>query len=323
MIHAILFLAALIAIVPVLRVISVSLRPENRLLDPELDIIPRGRDARLLRARAVRDRLPAVALQQPDHHRRHGSLVGLIFAATSAYGFSRFAFPGRGVGLTALLATQLIPATMLLVPIFILAIQLDLVGTYRGLVIAYAVTSVPFSIWILKGYYDTVPVELEEAARIDGCSQLEAFWRVLLPLSTPALAIVFLFNFLAAWNEFVLARDPHRLADRPLHLAARASCASRRSSRRSGATWRRHRSSSRSRSSPCSSTAASGSISGVTARRREGMTATRLGDPPAWVADAVFYQIFPDRFARSGRVPAPGPLEAWDDAAHGQRLQGR
>ena len=95
---------------------------------------------------------------------------------------------------------------MLLVPILILAIQLDLVGTYRGLVIAYAITSVPFSIWILKGYYDTVPIELEEAARIDGCSQLEAFVRVLLPLSTPALAIVFLFNFLAAWNEFVLAR---------------------------------------------------------------------------------------------------------------------
>jgi arabinogalactan oligomer/maltooligosaccharide transport system permease protein len=108
--------------------------------------------------------------------------------------------------LTALLATQLIPATMLLVPLFILAIQLDLKDSYRGMVIAYSVTSVPFSIWILKGYYDTVPIELEEAARIDGASQLEAFWRILLPLSTPALAIVFLFNFLAAWNEFVLAR---------------------------------------------------------------------------------------------------------------------
>ena len=72
--------------------------------------------------------------------------------------------------------------------------------------IAYSVTTVPFSVWILKGYYDTVPIELEEAARIDGASQLGAFWRVLLPLSTPALAIVFLFNFLTAWNEYVLAR---------------------------------------------------------------------------------------------------------------------
>ena len=94
---------------------------------------------------------------------------------------------------------------MLLVPIYILAVQLDLVGTYRGLVIAYSVTSVPFSIWILKGYYDTVPIELEEAARVDGASQLEAFWRILLPLSTPALAIVFLFNFLAACSEYFAA----------------------------------------------------------------------------------------------------------------------
>jgi arabinogalactan oligomer/maltooligosaccharide transport system permease protein len=204
-IHAVLFIAALIAIVPVLRVISVSLRPENRLLDPQLNIIPAG---------ATLASYGHVLFETDFPQWLFNSLiitvgtalVGLIFAATSAYGFSRFAFPGRGAGLTALLATQLIPATMLLVPILILAIQLDLVGTYRGLVIAYAVTSVPFSIWILKGYYDTVPVELEEAARIDGCSQLEAFWRVLLPLSTPALAIVFLFNFLAAWNEFVLAR---------------------------------------------------------------------------------------------------------------------
>lgn len=205
LIHAALFLAALIAVVPVLRVISVSLRPENRLLSRDLNVIPEG---------ATLGSYGHVLFETDFPQWLFNSLiitigtalVGLIFAATSAYGFSRFKFPGRGVGLTALLATQLIPATMLLVPILILAIQLELIGTYRGLVIAYAVTSVPFSIWILKGYYDTVPIELEEAARIDGCSQLEAFWRVLLPLSTPALAIVFLFNFLAAWNEFVLAR---------------------------------------------------------------------------------------------------------------------
>jgi arabinogalactan oligomer/maltooligosaccharide transport system permease protein len=204
-IHAVLFLTALIAIVPVLRVFSVSLRPNDQLLNRELDIIPEG---------ATLASYGHVLFETDFPQWLFNSLiitvgtamVGLIFAATSAYGFSRFKFPGRGVGLTALLATQLIPATMLLVPILILAIQFDLVGTYRGLVIAYAVTSVPISIWILKGYYDTVPIELEEAARIDGCSQLEAFVRVLLPLSTPALAIVFLFNFLAAWNEFVLAR---------------------------------------------------------------------------------------------------------------------
>jgi arabinogalactan oligomer/maltooligosaccharide transport system permease protein len=205
LIHAVLFIAALIALVPVLRVLSVSLRPTNQLLSKELDIIPEGATLAsyghvLFETDFLQWLFNSLIITIGT------SLVGLIFAATSAYGFSRFKFPGRGVGLTALLATQLIPATMLLVPILILAIQLDLVGTYRGLVVAYSITSVPFSIWILKGYYDTVPIELEEAARIDGCSQLEAFWRVLLPLSTPALAIVFLFNFLAAWNEYVLAR---------------------------------------------------------------------------------------------------------------------
>ena len=204
-VHAALFLAALIAVVPVLRVFSVSLRPEDRLLSRELDFIPEGATLQSY-AHVLFDTAFPQWFLNSLLITIGTSLVGLIFAATSAYGFSRFKFPGRGVGLTALLATQLIPATMLLVPIFILAIQLDLVGTYRGLIIAYSVTSVPFSIWILKGYYDTVPIELEEAARIDGCSQLEAFLRVLLPLSTPALAIVFLFNFLTAWNEFVLAR---------------------------------------------------------------------------------------------------------------------
>ena len=100
----------------------------------------------------------------------------------------------------------MIPGMMLLVPIYILAVQLDLTNTYRGLVIAYSVTSVPFSTWILKGYYDTVPMELEEAARIDGCSEIQAFRRVLLPLSLPALSIVFLFNFLQAWSEYFMAR---------------------------------------------------------------------------------------------------------------------
>jgi arabinogalactan oligomer/maltooligosaccharide transport system permease protein len=208
-IHGVLIIAALIAAFPVLRVFSVSLRPTNQLLERDFQLIPEGAtfdsyihvltDTSLLQW-IFNSLIITVGT----------SLVGLLFAATSAYAFSRYKFPGRGIGLTALLATQLIPAAMLLVPIFVLAVitdpVLNLKDSYRGLVIAYSVTTVPFSIWILKGYYDTVPIELEEAARIDGASELGAFWRVLLPLSAPALAIVFLFNFLTAWNEFVLAR---------------------------------------------------------------------------------------------------------------------
>ena len=205
LIHATLFVAALIAAFPVVRVLGVALRPTDELLEREFSIIPENPTLE-----AFGHVLTGTAFPQWLFNSLiitvGTSAVGVIFAATSAYAFSRYKFPGRGLGLTALLLTQLIPATMLLVPLFILAVQFDLQGTYRGLIIAYSVTSIPFSIWILKGYYDTVPIELEEAARIDGASQLGAFYRVLLPLSTPALAIVFLFNFLAAWNEFVLAR---------------------------------------------------------------------------------------------------------------------
>jgi arabinogalactan oligomer/maltooligosaccharide transport system permease protein len=205
MVHAILIFASLVALFPVIRVLGVALRPGNRLLDSEFSLIPPGATLESFRHVLTETDLP-LWLFNSLVITVGTSFVGLLIAATSAYAFSRFKFPGRGVGLTLLLATQLIPAAMLLVPLYILAVQLKLANTYVGMVIALSVTSVPFSIWILKGYYDTVPVELEEAARIDGCSQLEAFWRILLPLSTPALVIVFLFNFLAAWNDYFLAR---------------------------------------------------------------------------------------------------------------------
>lgn len=205
LIHLTLAFAALVAVFPVLRVIGVALRPGNRLLDSDFSLIPTGATLDSFRHVLFETDLP-LWLFNSLVLTTGSAIVGLLIASTSAYAFARFKFPGRGVGLTVLLATQLIPAAMLLVPLYILAVQLNLTNSFVGMVIALSVTSVPFSIWILRGYYETVPVELEEAAQIDGCSKLEAFWRILLPLSTPALAIVFLFNFLAAWNDFFLAR---------------------------------------------------------------------------------------------------------------------
>jgi arabinogalactan oligomer/maltooligosaccharide transport system permease protein len=203
-VHLILIAASLIALFPIIRVLGVALRPGNRILDSEFSIIPPGATLQAFQHVLFETDLPRWLFNSLTIT-VGTSTVGLLIAATSAYAFSRFKFPGRGVGLTLLLATQLIPAAMLLVPLYILAVQFHLTNSYVGMVIALSVTSVPFSVWILKGYYDTVPIELEEAARIDGCSQLEAFYRILLPLSTPALAIVFLFNFLAAWNDYFLA----------------------------------------------------------------------------------------------------------------------
>jgi arabinogalactan oligomer/maltooligosaccharide transport system permease protein len=205
MIHVVLIICCIIAVYPVLRVLSVSLRPGDRLLSTSLAIIPD--DATLEAYRTVlleKDFL--LWLWNSIVITAGTAVVGVTLAATSAYAFSRWRYPGRAAFLIFLLATQMIPAPMMIVPIFILATKLNLTETYRGLIIAYSVTSVPFSIWILKGYYDTIPRDLEESAMIDGASPLGAFWRIIVPLSTPALAIVFLFNFMTAWNDYLFAR---------------------------------------------------------------------------------------------------------------------
>jgi arabinogalactan oligomer / maltooligosaccharide transport system permease protein len=205
LIHAVLILTCLIALYPASRVLTISLRPGNRVLSTTLAIIPS--DASFENYTAVLfDKEFLRWLWNSLVITCSTSVIGVILASTSAYAFSRWDFPGRTTGLIFLLTTQMIPAVMLLVPIYILAAKLDLINSWVGLVVAYSVTSIPFSIWILKGYYDTVPIELEQAAMIDGTSQIGAFYRMVLPLSAPALSIVFLFNFMSAWNDFVLAR---------------------------------------------------------------------------------------------------------------------
>ena len=97
------------------------------------------------------------------------------------------------------------PATMLLLPFFIMLSKLHLINTYLGLIIIYSATALPFCIWQMKSYYDTIPYSLEESASIDGASRMYAFWKVILPLASPALVITALFSFMTAWNEYIVA----------------------------------------------------------------------------------------------------------------------
>ena len=149
------------------------------------------------------------------------TLSGVVLASTSGYALSRFNFMGRRAVLSSLLMTQMFPATMLLLPFFILLAKLKLMNSYLGLIIIYSSTALPFCIWQMKGYYDTIPVALEEAARMDGCSKFSAFIKVILPVSAPALVITALFSFMASWSEYVVAaivlQDP-RLYTLPLGL---------------------------------------------------------------------------------------------------------
>jgi arabinogalactan oligomer/maltooligosaccharide transport system permease protein len=134
------------------------------------------------------------------------TLVGVFLSCTAAYAFSRFKFPGRRAGMMAFLVSQMFPGVLTLIPLYIIIVQwLGLGSTRIGLIIVYATTSIPFSVWMLKGYFDTIPRELEEAAIIEGAGPGMIFWRIVLPLALPAIAITALFSFMTAWNEFILA----------------------------------------------------------------------------------------------------------------------
>lgn len=134
------------------------------------------------------------------------TLLGVFLACTAAYAFSRFRFPGRNTGMLMFLVSQMFPGTLMLIPLFIIIVKwLELGNTYVGLVIVYATTAIPFCVWMLKGYFDTIPYDIEESALIDGASRLTIFFRIILPLAKPAIAITALFSFMTAWNEFILA----------------------------------------------------------------------------------------------------------------------
>lgn len=133
------------------------------------------------------------------------TVVGVIMACTAAYAFSRFRFPGRRSGLMSFLIAQMFPGTLTLIPLYIILVQwLGLGSSWIGLILIYATTAIPFCVWMLKGYFDTIPRELEESALMDGASNARIFFSIILPLAKPAVAVTALFAFMTGWNEFIL-----------------------------------------------------------------------------------------------------------------------
>jgi len=133
------------------------------------------------------------------------TIFGVLTATSAAYGFSRFAFPLRNAGLRAMLVSQMFPAVVTGVPLLFILDNLGLFGSTAGLVVVYSTTSVPFSIWMLKGYFDAIPRDLEESARLDGASSFTIFRRIMLPLVRSGIGITALFSFMTAYNEFIMA----------------------------------------------------------------------------------------------------------------------
>ncbi|NQV49692.1 MAG: sugar ABC transporter permease [Candidatus Marinimicrobia bacterium] len=204
MIYSALLLAVAWSIYPILRVITISIRPGNNLLTQSLAIIPADWSFENY-IKLFSDHPFGTWIWNSILVTVTVVITGVTLASTAGYALSRFRFPGREASLLSLLVTQMFPATMLLLPLFIMLSSLHLINTYLGLIVIYSSTALPFCVWQMKGYYDTIPYSLEEAARIDGASRFMAFYKIILPLASPALVITALFSFMSAWTEYIVA----------------------------------------------------------------------------------------------------------------------
>lgn len=201
------FLAVMVlfAIFPIYYVLQASFNSTQALISTELQLVPthptfenyRFVLAQLPFLRWMFNSILACAL---------ATVIALVCSTTGAYALSRFKFRGRQMSLLVLFALQTFPGLLAIYAYYDLLSMLHLDGTIVGLSIVYAAGNIVFGVWNIKGYFDTIPIELEEAARVDGASYFTIFAQVILPLAAPALAASALFMFIGGWNEFVLAK---------------------------------------------------------------------------------------------------------------------
>jgi ABC-type glycerol-3-phosphate transport system permease component len=183
-----------------------------------LDLVPErcrtdGRDAvlhplatnlRPLRQHLRREELPALSAQFADRRRPDDAVLPRD-RRHGGFALSRLDIKGRFGILAAILSVSMFPQIAIVGPLYLLASDLALLDTYQGLVITYVALGVPLVTWVMFGYFDTLPREIDEAARMDGCSTVGLFWRIILPISVPSLVTTGLLAFIAAWNEFMFA----------------------------------------------------------------------------------------------------------------------
>lgn len=213
LVHAALVVAVAFALYPVLWVVALAFSGEKT---PEPRVLPIPREPTLEHLVAVVGR--TVTDAEGHAHWLFGlqlwnsvavalatALVGVVIAIPAAYALARFQFAGKEGGVRALLATQMFPTVASAVPLYLLLDALHLLNSRTGLVVCYASTSVPFAIFQLRGAFESIPVDLEEAAMVDGATRFQAFVRVVLPAARPAIAVTALFAFMSAYNEFILA----------------------------------------------------------------------------------------------------------------------
>jgi len=199
-VHIVLLHAVAVVLIPVIWILDVALSPGNALGGEVFDQFTGEHFSKILGGESF-----WIWLRNSVIVSLGTTILGLSLAIPAGYAFSRFKFRGREPAMFSFLLVQMFPGIIILVPYFLVMKSLGLLNSWLGLVLAYSVTALPLCVWMLKGFFDTVPKELEEAALLDGCTQPQVFRKVILPLSLPAVAVTALFSFLAAWNEFLLA----------------------------------------------------------------------------------------------------------------------
>lgn len=202
--YATLILVAVSVLIPVLWMVSTSLK-----LDSEIFTIP---------PRWVPDTVTFAAFTRiwtdyPFGHYFLNSLlvvcsstaIALVFSCLAGYGASRFRFRGKGMFLTFLLVTQMFPSIMLLIPFYKIIQTLGLIDTQSALILTYISFTIPFCSWMMLGYFQSVPKELDEAAAIDGCGRFRTFAQIIFPLAVPGVAATAIYSFITGWNEYMFA----------------------------------------------------------------------------------------------------------------------
>ena len=203
--HFILLVFVVWSVLPVFWTLVTSFKPESKIFSTEIKVIDdptvQNYISLLTRGDFVQWAINSLFV----------SIVTTVFAvflsATCAYAISRFRFRGRSPAIYLFLVAQMFPGVILLIPLYGIFTGLHLIDTPWALVLSYATFAIPFCILMLKGFFDTIPYELEEAGRVDGLGVFGTFWRIVVPLSVPGLSVTAFFSFITAWNEFLFARS--------------------------------------------------------------------------------------------------------------------
>jgi ABC-type glycerol-3-phosphate transport system permease component len=202
--YAILLLVGVAVLIPVLWMLSTSLKNDTEIFTIPPRWIPM--DATIIAYQRIWTDYPfARYFFNSFLVVSVSTLISLAFSCLAGYGASRFHFRGKGMFLTFLLVTQMFPSIMLLIPFYKIIQTLGLINTHTALIMTYISFTIPFCSWMMMGYFQSIPKELDEAAAIDGCGRFRIFYQIVLPLALPGVAATAIYSFITGWNEYMFA----------------------------------------------------------------------------------------------------------------------